>query len=299
MELKSLRALVKVAEFGNISQAAISLGLTQPSLSRIIASLENDFGGPLFYRTGRGVTLTEIGEVALPRARAIVINGEQLAADMRDLVKAPSGIVTVALLPSLVQDIAGDLFEQVRQLFPGVRLRMLEGFSSQIEEWLADGRADIALLSRYRDTQSSDEEVLSSSQLMLVGIAGSSKMPDTIRFDELANLPLVLPANPNGLRIAVDDAARRRRIKIQVVVEADSLLAQKEIIRRQGCYAVLSPQTVSKEVAQGLFEARRIVKPELPRLVVMLTTTQRPLSRAAREVLRIVRRLISCSVVDG
>jgi DNA-binding transcriptional LysR family regulator len=293
MELKTLRALVKVAEFGNISQAAISLGLTQPSLSRIIASLEDELGGPLFYRTGRGVTLTEIGEAALPRARAIVINSEQLAADMRDLVKAPSGIVTVALLPSLVRDFAGDLFEQVRQAYPGVRLRMLEGFSSQIEEWLSDGRADIALLSRYRDTQVNGEEILTRSQLMLVGIAGTGRRKNTVEFRELAHIPLVLPSNPNGLRVAVDDVARRLRTTMHVVAEADSLQAQKEIIRHEGCYAVLSPQTVVNEVTRGLFEARRIAEPELPRLVVMSTTTQRPLSRAAREVSRIIRRLVA------
>lgn len=293
MEIKALRALVKVAEFGNISQAALSLGLTQPSLSRIIAALESDFGGPLFYRTGRGVKLTEIGEAALPRARSILINSEQLTADMRDLMKAPSGIVTIALLPSLVQDFAGHLFEQVRQAYPEVRLRMLEAFSSQIEEWLADGRADIGLLSRYRDPHAGGEEVLSHSHLMLVGMAGSRSRHETIRLCELAHLPLVLPANPNGLRVAVEEAARRQRIKIDVISEADSLLAQKEIIRRRGCFAVLSPQTITKEVARGLFQASRIVEPELPRLVVMLTTTQRPLSRAAREVSRIIRRLIA------
>jgi LysR family nitrogen assimilation transcriptional regulator len=292
MDIKALRALLKVAEFGNISQAAISLGLTQPTLSRIIASLENDFGGPLFYRTGRGVTLTEIGEAALPRARTIVINSDQLTADMRDLVKAPSGIVTVALLPSLVQDLAGELFDIVRRTHPGIRLRILEGFSSQIEEWLADGRADVGLLSRYRDTQTGGEEILTYSQLMLVGAASTSRRESTVKFSELALIPLVLPAIPNGLRVAVDDVARRLRIRINIVAEADSLQAQKEIIHRQGCYAVLSPQTVSKEVAQGLFEARSICEPELPRLVVMSTTTQRPLSRAAREVSRIVRQLL-------
>jgi LysR family transcriptional regulator, nitrogen assimilation regulatory protein len=56
---------------------------------------------------------------------------------------------------------------------------------------------------------------------------------------------------------------------------------------------VLSPQTITREVASGSFEARRIVDPELPRKVVMSTTTQRPLSRAAREVARIVRRLVA------
>lgn len=292
MELRTLRAFVKVAEIGNISQAAVLLGLTQPSLSRIIASLEIDFGGPLFYRTGRGVTLTKIGEAALPRARDILINCEQLSADMRDLMKVPSGVVTVALLPSLMRDLAGNLFAEVRRLYPEVRLRMLEGFSSQIEEWLGDGRADIALLSRYRDSLDSSEELLSASHLMLVGASGSQPAGDTVEFKQLAQLPLVLPAAPNGLRLAVDDAARRLRVRIRVIFEADSLQAQKEIIGRERCFAVLSPQTTVKEVAQGLVEARRIINPQLPRLVVMSTTTQRPLSRAAREVSRTIRRLM-------
>lgn len=292
MELRTLRAFVKVAEIGNISQAAALLGLTQPSLSRIIASLEHEFGGPLFYRTGRGVTLTEIGEAALPRARSIAINSDQLSADIRDLLKAPSGVVSVALLPSLMRDLAGDLFTEVRRLYPEVRLRMLEGFSSQIEEWLGDGRADIALLSRYRDGLASSEELLSASHLMLVGSAGTQPRGETVEFGQLADLSLVLPAAPNGLRLAVDDVARRLRVSIRVIFEADSLQAQKEIIARERCFAVLSPQTIGKEVAQGLLEARRIVNPELPRLVVMSTTTQRPLSRAAREVSRIVRTLM-------
>ncbi|MGT2455550.1 LysR family transcriptional regulator [Cupriavidus basilensis] len=292
MELKALRALVEVAELGNISQAAVVLGLTQPSLSRIIATLESELGGPLFYRTGRGVTLTELGEAALPRARSMVVNGEQFVADMLDLGHAPSGVVTLALLPSVMRCIAGDLFEVVRRVYPAVRLRMLEGFSGQIEEWLAEGRADIALLSRYRHAQASVEEVLTVSQLMLVGMRNSESGGKTVRFREMDGLPLVLPASPNALRVAVDDAARRLHVGIDVVIEADSLEAQKSIISRQGCYAVLSPQTVAKEVAAGQFEARRIVDPELPRLVVLSTTTHRPLSRAAREVARIVRRLI-------
>jgi hypothetical protein len=55
---------------------------------------------------------------------------------------------------------------------------------------------------------------------------------------------------------------------------------------------VLSPQTAQREVASGLFQARDITNPTMPRLVVMSTTTHRPLSRAAREVAGIVRRLV-------
>jgi len=293
MDIKALRAFVEVAQFRNISLAAISLGITQPSLSRIIGALETEFGGTLFHRTGRGVSLTPLGEAALPRARGLLAESEQLRADMRELGRSPAGNVTLAMLPSLMRAIAGDLYEEVHRSYPGVRLRMLEGFGNQIEEWLADGRTDIALLSRYRVRKDDHGEVITTSNLMLVGRPEPVRGRGTVKFSRLAGLPLVLPAPPNGLRIAVEDTARHLHFKPQVVVEADSLEAQKAIVSRGGCYAVLSPQTVQREVAAGLLQARPIVDPMLPRLVVMLTTTRHPLGRAAREVGHIARRLMA------
>lgn len=290
MELKALRAFVKVAEVGNISHAALALGLTQSSLSRIVAALERQVGAALFYRTGRGVKLTEAGDAVIARAHSIVINAEQLQADVRDFGHAPSGVVTLALLPSVTREMAGDLYQEVRKHHPEITLRMIEGFSNQIEEWLSDGRADIGMLSRYRGSIGAGEEVISRSHLVLVGVKAINDRK-SIRFRELARVPLVLPASPNGLRIAVNEAARRLRLRLNVVAEADSLEAQRAIIQGEECFAVLGFDTVAKDVAKGLLHSRTIVEPQLPRLLVMVTTTQRPLSRAAREVAALARRL--------
>ena len=65
MELKSLSAFVRVADLGNVSHTAIDLGITQSSLSRVIAGLERSLGTTLFRRTGRGVQLTEAGSAVL------------------------------------------------------------------------------------------------------------------------------------------------------------------------------------------------------------------------------------------
>lgn len=106
----------------------------------------------------------------------------------------------------------------------------------------------------------------------------------------------MLPAYPNGLRIAVDNAARRRHVKLRIAAEADSLLAEKKIIHREGCDTVTSTQTLDKKMRQGVVEARRIVNPSLPR-IIMVTIMQRPLSRAEREVSRMVRLLVTGSAV--
>lgn len=293
MKLDDLRAFIRVAEFGNISQAAVSLGLTQPSVSRLLAALEHELGGPLFHRTGRGVELTEAGQVALPRARALVVGAEQLVADMRDFGQAPSGVVRVALLPWMMHRIAGDLYDEVRRAYPGIVLRMAEGLSGRNEEGLAEGRIDIALIGRYRATPARGEEVLIDSHLALISSRGTAAAASkTIPFRELAGFALVLPSNQHRLRMAVNAVARARHVSLNVVAEADSYEAQKAIASRQGCCMVLSPETAQREVASGQFQARTIVAPRMPRLVVMSTTTHRPLSRAAREVAGVLRRLV-------
>lgn len=292
MDLRSLETLVRVSELGSLTKAAAALGVTQPSLSRVIGRLEREIGGTLFHRTGRGVSLTELGEAALPRARALLVEAEQLSAEMRDLGRSPSGSVTLGILPSMMVPLAARLFEELRARLPGIRLRVFEGFSEQIAQWVAEGRVDIGLLSRYRAIRPNVDDVLLTSRLLLVG-PGAPALPATTEFSRLARLPLVLPASPNGLRVLLDETARKQRLKLNVVLEADSLDAQKAVVRRCACYALLPSQAIFEELASGALSASRVVKPELTRAVVVTANTQRPMSRAGREVLRTVRRVVA------
>ena len=75
--LDEFRLFIKVAEAGNISQAAAAVGLTQPSVSRAMRALEQGLQTELFHRTGRGVVLTPTGEQALERARVLVLSADQ------------------------------------------------------------------------------------------------------------------------------------------------------------------------------------------------------------------------------
>ena len=298
MELRALRMLIRVAEAGNISHAAAGLGMSQSSLSRAVAEAERELGAPLFYRTGRGVALTEVGESLLPGARRIVAGAEDLVAGVRDRAREPSGLVTLALMPTLTGVIAEPLFEAVRREHPRIQLRMLEGSSSHVAEWLGDGRADVGLLSRFGSSAPAGEEILASSHMMLVA-ARTPRSPrgGSVRFRELARTPLVLPAPPNGTRIAIDRTARRLGITLDVAVETDSLEAQKAIVARHGCSTILDPKTIEEEVARGVFAARPLVAPRLLRHVVIATTTQRGLSRAARHVIKLVRQMRSSFAV--
>lgn len=296
LDLKSLLVFTRVGELGSLSKAAASLGLTQPTMSRIIGALETQFGGALFYRTGRGVSLTELGSFALPRAKALLTEADQLSADVRDLGRAPSGLVSLAILPSMMQPLVARLYLEMATHNPGIRLRILEGFSGQIEAWIAEGRTDIGLLTRYRTSSASRDDVLMVSELYLIAPPNAATMEPTVDFKKLAGLPLVLPASPNGLRVLLEETARQHLVSLNVVLEADSLTAQKDMVRRCACYTVLTRQAIYEELAGGKLAASRIVRPTLSRQAVITTSTQRPLSRAGRTVLHTVRRLVSALI---
>lgn len=291
-DLGALRLFVRVAEAGNLSRAAAVLGTTQPSVSRTLRSLENDLHATLFHRTGRGVTLTEAGERTLASARALLAHADQFVADVRDWTHTPTGTVTVALLTTYLRILAGDLFEEVSKRYPGIVLRIQESFSIQHEDWLSNGWVDIALVTRYRKPRIDNGDLLAAADLMVVGNPDIERGGEGVPFHALGAVPLVLPATPNGLRVRVEDEARRQGVRLNVALEADSVEAQHAIISRDRIYALWSQHSVRTLQLDTRFAARRIVEPRLPRYVVLKTTTHHPLSRASREVARILRRLV-------
>lgn len=295
VDIDTLRLFVKVAELGNISRAAEVLSLSQSSVSRSLKGLEQSLNAPLFHRTGRGVELTAIGTLALERAKELVDGCDMFVRDIREQSVGLTGVVSIALLTTYMKAVAVDLFDIVLQRYPGVTLRVLESFSAQHVEWLANGQVDIALITQYRTPPNAGDDVLAQSDLALVGQEPYGSENGDIRFACLNNVPLVLPALPNGLRVRMEEEALKQGIELRVVFEADSVEAQLALIRGSRCYAVWSQHSAGQKKYVRELHARRIVEPTLPRYVVLRTTTHRPLSRAAREVAHLLRRLVTAA----
>jgi DNA-binding transcriptional LysR family regulator len=70
MDYAAWKLFVDAAELGSLSKVALAYGTSQPHISRQISELEQDCGGRLFQRTGRGVVLTELGQRIAPKVRA-------------------------------------------------------------------------------------------------------------------------------------------------------------------------------------------------------------------------------------
>lgn len=293
MKLTQLETFAQVAALGSVSRAAHALGLAQSLVSRNLAQLEREWGDRLFERTGRGMALSEFGRRMLPEVAHLVGQSRRVAEAARDGAGVPSGTVCIGIVPSLATGLASRLFEDLRQSAPRITLSFMEGFSGTLDERLADGRVDMAIINRYGRTRHRNEDVLGRVETLLVrGASDERRLAGPVALRALATMPLVLPPAPNGLRSMLDQHCRKLGIELDVVVEADSLIAMKDILMSGHARTLLPYVAVSADVAAGRLLVTRLVQPSLPRTITLGTTPARPLSRSARFVLARIRRLM-------
>jgi DNA-binding transcriptional LysR family regulator len=175
VETRELRYFVAVAEELHFGRAAQRLGIAQPPLSRAISQLERRLGAPLLERTSRTVGLTDAGVVLLREGRAALDAVEAAERRARRAALATSGHAGVVLATK-----AGASSELLAKLLDAYAAEpdavvvdvQLCGIGQQ-EQWLRDGRADVALLHRPFDgTAGLDTEELSTEGQVVVLPAG-------------------------------------------------------------------------------------------------------------------------------
>ncbi len=284
-DLQKWRMFVAIGELGSLTRAALFLDSNQSLLSRQLNALERECGARLFNRTGRGVELSEVGERLFPQVKALLTSAERLEAQVQGEALEPTGRVTLGLLPSIALPLVGLLYCEMRSRFPAVSLKVLEGSSGQVEEWLTDARVDIAVLYRYGPTLPEAEQSLAVVDSYLIGTRGDEVSAGAeVTFNQLDGLPFILPGAPNGLRTALDSIARQQHIVLSAAIEADSLPLQKSLVEKEHLYTVLPLHAVWNEVAEQRLQASRIVDPPFQRMVAMATSRSKGPARAVSAV---------------
>ncbi|MGJ7579853.1 LysR family transcriptional regulator [Variovorax sp. RHLX14] len=285
VDLQKWRAFLAIAELGSLTRAALFLDSNQSLLSRHLNALERDCKARLFNRTGRGVTLSDVGQRIFPMVKALLSDAEQLELELRGEAREPAGRVTIGSLPSITNPIVGRLFKRLQENHPGIRLKVLEGSSGQVEEWLSDARIDIAVLYRYGQTPHEHEHALATVDSYLIGAPGDrlTAAPE-VAFASLHALPFILPGAPNGLRTSLDGMARQAHITLAPVLEADSLPLMRSAVAEARLYTVLPIHAVWTEVKEGKLQAAKIVSPTLQRVVSMALARTKGPTRAVSAV---------------
>lgn len=301
MEIKQLKYFLSVSEFGSFSKAAVVLSVAQPVLSRQIRSLEEELGMELLYRNGRGIVVTEAGERLVDHARSIIDEAHRITAEIDAMRDSPSGKLVIGMPPTANAVLSVPLIERFRAAYPRVKLKVQEGYSGHVLEWLSTGRIDVAILYDAPKTSTLITQPLLEEELLCIGPAdGPERLPATpITGAQLGELPLILPSHPHGLRVLVETLLGSIKVYPEIECEIESLTATLELVQKKFGYTILPYASVNKKVLAGELAVTPITSPRMTRQLVLATSTQRPTTLATRSLATTVTNLVRDLVNEG
>ncbi|MCL1467775.1 LysR family transcriptional regulator [Argonema galeatum] len=192
MKLSQLRALVAVADYGNFSEAALHMEISQSAVSHAIASLEEDLGVVLLSRGRHGAHLTPVGERITAHARQMQRLLEAIRKEANLEKGLEGGIVRIASFRSVATHILPTAIARFRQSFPNITVTITENDAfTNIEQALREGYADIGFTYLPASDEFETWEILRDDYILLLPPTTHLRNAQ-ISWKELATYPLIV-----------------------------------------------------------------------------------------------------------
>lgn len=139
MEMHQIRYFLAVAKELNFSKAADSCKVAQPSLSRAIKKLEDEFGGPLFHRERAHTHLSELGRMIKPHLEQVYEQAEIARSQARDFTGMKRTQLKLGIMSTIAPDQIVDLIVALRSRYKGIELRLCDASAQDLRRRLIDG----------------------------------------------------------------------------------------------------------------------------------------------------------------
>lgn len=226
--LLQLKSFVTVVEQGGFTAASRRLGLSQPAVSRAVATLEKELGAPLLVRGRDGLSLTGAGSVALTHAREAVRHLSLMRTEVAALAGEVTGTLSLASLPSVTAILVAPQLQAFAARYPAVTIRLLEGSETEVRDWLDQGAAEAGVVSL--PIRGMDAAVLGDQDMVAVVPAGHRLAGwNEVSYAELAKEPFI--RSTGGCADVFGPVARRLGVDFDVAFEAREMSAVLEIVR--------------------------------------------------------------------
>ena len=196
IETRLLRYFLTVARERNITNAAKALHITQPTLSRQIALLEEEIGAKLFLRGSRSLTLTNEGLLLRRRAEEILALVEKTEAELSSREEQVEGMVSIGCGELASVRLLTDLTAEFSQQYPRVTFDIYTATADQIKRRMDGGLTDIGLLMEPTDVEHYEYIRMPVRErwmaLMPSGVPLARR--NGVFAKDLAGIPVILPS---------------------------------------------------------------------------------------------------------
>jgi DNA-binding transcriptional LysR family regulator len=300
VQLQQLRYFVAVAETRHFTQAADELGVSQPTLSKQIHTLESSLGAPLFERIRGGVTLTVAGETLLPLAQRMIADADAARDAVADIVGLRRGEIRLGATPSLCSSLVPAVLRAYRANHPGIRLHVTEGSSQDMIADLLAHTLDLALIVQPEhgvDPALETAELLRES--LVVASVATGPPPTVARqldLIELRHTPMVMFRDGYDIRDVTLQACERAGFTPRFAVEGGEMDAVLAFVEA-GLGVALVPSMVLTN--RPLLRATPLAPPGMRRTIALAQRRGAIMSHAAAALREVVIEHCAATVHIG
>lgn len=230
MTPSQLRAFLAVARHRGFSAAARALGVSQPTLTTQVQSLEREHNVELFFRRGRRVDLSETAQRLLPIAQNIA----ELELDALNLLVNSGALHVGHLRIGAVGPFhVIEMVDAYRARYPRVELSIRLGNSAQTLADLENYVTDVAVLASFTDDARFHAVPYADHAVVLFAHRSHPFFQrESVALAELDQQPMLMREQGSTTRLALEKALQQAGVKVQVVMEIGSREALREAVAR-------------------------------------------------------------------
>ncbi len=285
MNLQNLRVFLKVAELEHITRASEELHLTQPAVTKIIQSLENEVHLELVERQGRRIVLTYAGRVLQRHARQLFALERQMEEELAALRDLEGGEVVMAANTTAGVYLLPPIIARFHSQYPRVTLNMTILNSSEIIDGTLNWELDFGLIEGEVSTLPAElsARVFARDTLILV-VAPDHRwsQASSLRPEDLGTDALLLREEGSAMREMLEQELQKYDVHLHPLLTLTDNEAIKQMVINGVAAAVVSSLTVSRELASGTLVHVPVEGLELHPELSLIHRVDKQLSRAAQ-----------------
>ncbi|MFB9324805.1 LysR family transcriptional regulator [Paenibacillus aurantiacus] len=284
--LEWYRVFYWTAKLGSLTKAAEQLHITQPAVSHTLKQLEAGLGGPLFFRTAKGVTLTGEGEMLfryIEQGMQLIDLGERKLAEMHNL---ECGEISIGASDTLCRHFLLPQLERFHRRYPDIRIKVTNRTTPETLALLKEGRIDFGLVNLPADDPKVDFRPSASLQECLVGGPAYAELAGSpLPINDLRRYPLLLLESGGSTRRFLDDYALACGAHLAPEFELGSLDLLAQFAQSGFGLTIIAREYVTDQLASGLLVEIPLHPPIPARHIGIATLKGVPLSSAASRFL--------------
>ena len=292
MDIRDLNYFIAVAEEGHFGRAAERVHRSQPALTKCIKRIEDDIGAKLFQRVGRGVALTEVGDILLSRAQGLRASLGDIRREIRDMAHGMAGHVRIGTGATTAEYLLPGVCAELLRESPEVTLELSIGMNDVLRKSLRAAKLDL-VVGPVTEADTAEFAVHELSNDDVVTVASL-----THPLCELANpqakdlVPYgwVLPALTVATRQWIERAFELQELPApRVQMETNSISLMPQLIAQTNLLTFISRRNLSDTKISGLIREIPVECTTMRRRLGVVHSKNLYLSPAVKRVLSLLQ----------